>query len=258
MERTARIAALTYGAVCYALFFATFLYLIAFVADLAAPKTIDVGAAGTDLGRALLVDTFLLVLFGLQHSVMARPSFKRGWTRVVPRAIERSTYVLASSLVLIALMAFWQPIPATVWSVESPVGRAALLALYFVGVGTVLYSTVLIDHFDLFGLRQVVLYFRRRAYTDKSFVTPSLYKFVRHPLYIGWITMFWAAPTMTAGHFLFSLGMTGYILLAIPMEERDLADALGAPYARWRERTPAFVPRVGGGDVPVTRSVEAR
>jgi protein-S-isoprenylcysteine O-methyltransferase Ste14 len=257
MERNARIAALTYGAVCYALFFATFLYLIAFLADLAVPKTIDVGAA-TDVGRAFVVDALLVLLFGLQHSVMARPSFKRGWTRVVPRAIERSTYVLASSLVLIALMAFWQPIGATFWHVAGPVGRGLLRGLYFLGVGIVLYSTVLIDHFDLFGLRQVVLYFRRRAYTEKSFVTPSLYKFVRHPLYIGWITMFWAAPTMSAGHFLFSLGMTIYILAAIPLEERDLADALGAPYARWRERTPAFVPRIGGRELPVTRSAAAR
>jgi protein-S-isoprenylcysteine O-methyltransferase Ste14 len=253
MERTARIAALTYGAVCYALFFATFLYLIAFVADVAAPKTIETGAA-IDVGQAFLVDVLLLVLFGLQHSVMARPRFKAFWTRFVPRAIERSTYVLASSVVLIALMAFWQPIPATVWHVESELGRGLLRALYFSGVGLVLYSTFLIDHFDLFGLRQVVLYFRKRSYTDKNFVTPSLYRFVRHPLYIGWIVMFWAAPSMSAGHFLFSLSMTAYILLAIPMEERDLVDALGEPYRRWRERTPAFVPGVSGPSAPEVRT----
>jgi protein-S-isoprenylcysteine O-methyltransferase Ste14 len=249
MERNARFAALTYGAVCYALFFATFLYLIAFVADLAVPKTIDSGVA-PDLGRALLIDTLLLALFGIQHSVMARPRFKRWWTRFVPRAVERSTYVLASSLVLIALMAFWQPVGAAVWNVEGALGRGLLRATFFLGVGTVLYSTFLIDHFDLFGLRQVVLAFRRRAYTEKRFVTPSLYRFLRHPLYVGWITMFWAAPTMSAGHFLFALVLTGYILVAIPMEERDLSDALGEPYRQWRERTPAFVPRVGTGPLP--------
>jgi protein-S-isoprenylcysteine O-methyltransferase Ste14 len=256
MERNARIAALTYGAVCYALFFATFLYLIAFVADLAVPKTIDTGAA-TDVGRAFLVDTLLLALFGLQHSVMARPRFKRWWTRFVPRAVERSTYVLASSLALIALMALWQPIGAPVWHVESELGRALLRATLFLGVGTVLYSTFLIDHFDLFGLRQVVLAFRRRPYVEKRFGTPSLYRFVRHPLYVGWIIMFWAAPTMSAGHFVFSLVMTGYILVAIPLEERDLADVLGEPYRRWRERTPAFVPRLGARSVPSSTSSSA-
>ena len=245
MERNARIAALTYGAVCYALFFATFLYLIAFVADVAAPKTIETGAV-TDVGRAFLIDTLLLVLFGLQHSVMARPRFKAFFTRYVPRAAERSSYVLASSVALIALMAFWQPIGATVWHVESEVGRGLLHGLYLLGVGTILYSTFLIDHFDLFGLRQVVLYFRKREYTYKKFVTPSLYRFIRHPLYLGWIVMFWAAPSMSAGHFLFSLGMTVYILVAIPLEERDLAEALGEPYNRWRESTPAFVPGLGG------------
>jgi protein-S-isoprenylcysteine O-methyltransferase Ste14 len=247
MERNARFAALTYGVVCYALFFATFLYLIAFVADVAVPKTVDAGpaAVATDVGAAFLIDALLLALFGLQHSVMARPRFKTWWLRFVPRPIERATYVLASSAVLIVLFVFWQPIDATLWHVESEVGRGALLALFGLGVGTVLYSTFLIDHFDLFGLRQVVLYFRRREYTHKRFMTPSLYKLIRHPLYVGWIVMFWSAPTMTAGHFLFSLGMTAYILIAIPMEERDLADALGEPYRNWRERTPAFVPRVG-------------
>jgi methanethiol S-methyltransferase len=245
MERSTRIAALTYGAVCYAIFFATFLYLIAFLADLAVPKTINSGASG-DVGSAFLVDSLLLALFGLQHSVMARPRFKAWWTRFVPRAIERSTYVLASSAVLIALMAFWQPIDATVWQLHGEVARSVVRGVFFVGVGTLLYSTFLIDHFDLFGLRQVFLHFRRRAYSEKQFKTPSLYRFIRHPLYVGWITMFWATPTMSAGHFLFALMMTGYILLAIPLEERDLEGVLGEPYRRWRARTPAFVPGIGG------------
>jgi protein-S-isoprenylcysteine O-methyltransferase Ste14 len=248
MERNARIAALTYGAVCYALFFATFLYLIAFVADVAVPKTIASGP-GTDVGAAFLIDSLLLALFGLQHSVMARPRFKKWWTRFVPQPIERATYVLASSVALIALMAFWQPIDAIVWQAHSETLRGAVRGLYLLGVVTILYSTFLIDHFDLFGVRQVVLYFRRRAYSEKRFATPSLYKLIRHPLYVGWITMFWAAPTMTAGHFVFALGMTAYILVAIPMEERDLADVLGEPYRRWRERTPAFVPKLGAATV---------
>jgi len=245
MERNARIAALMYGVVCYALFFATFLYLIAFVADVIVPKTIASGPT-TDVGAAFLIDTLLVALFGLQHSVMARPRFKQWWTRFVPGPIERPTYVLASSAVLIALIAFWQPIDATIWHVENETLRGLVRVVYGLGVGTILYSTFLIDHFDLFGLRQVVLYFRKRSYTEKRFSTPSLYKLIRHPLYVGWITMFWAAPTMTAGHFLFALGMTAYILLAIPMEERDLESALGEPYRRWRERTPAFVPGIGG------------
>jgi protein-S-isoprenylcysteine O-methyltransferase Ste14 len=247
MGRNARFAALTYGAICYALFFATFLYLIGFVGNVFVPKTIDTGSAG-DLGRAFLVDTLLVVLFGLQHSVMARPRFKAWVTRLVPQPMERATYVLASSVALIALMRFWEPIDATVWHVSGEAGRAALYALYFGGVGLVLYSTFLIDHFDLFGLRQVVLAFRRVAYTEKRFMTPSLYRFIRHPLYVGWFLVFWAAPTMSAGHFLLALGMSAYILLAIPYEERDLSAALGEPYETWRTRTPAFVPKVGGAE----------
>jgi protein-S-isoprenylcysteine O-methyltransferase Ste14 len=247
MERNARFAALTYGAICYALFFATFLYLIGFLGDAFVPKTIDTGSAA-DLGRAVLVDTLLVALFGLQHSVMARPRFKRWVTRFVPQPMERATYVLASSIALIVLFRAWQPIAAPVWHVTNEAARAALYALYAGGVGLVLYSTFLIDHFDLFGLRQVVLAFRRIAYTEKRFMTPSLYRFIRHPLYVGWFLVFWAAPTMSAGHFLFALAMSGYILLAIPYEERDLAEALGEPYAKWRAETPAFVPSVRGGE----------
>ncbi len=239
-----RILALVFGVVCYALFFATFLYLVGFVGGVAVPKTID-GGVPTPLGTALWIDTALIVLFGLQHSVMARPGFKARWTRWVPAAIERPTYVLASSLVLIVLLWQWRPIPAPVWDVQVPVARAALQALFFGGVGLVLFSTFLIDHFDLFGLRQVALHFRGRPYSEKRFCTPLLYRFIRHPLYVGWIVTFWAAPTLSAGHFLLALGMTTYILLAIPLEERDLAEALGEPYARWRESTPAFVPRPG-------------
>jgi protein-S-isoprenylcysteine O-methyltransferase Ste14 len=245
MERTARFAALTYGAACYAIFFATFLYLVAFLADFAVPKTVDSGVA-TDVGRALLVNAALLALFGIQHSVMARPRFKRAWTRIVPAPIERSTYVLASSLVLVALFWQWRPIEAPVWEIEGGALRAAVTGVYVFGVALVLYSTMLIDHFDLFGLRQVALYFRRRSYSEKRFVMPFLYRFIRHPLYVGWLIVFWAAPTMTAGHFLFALGMSAYILLAIPLEERDLESLHGESYRAWRERTPAFVPGLRG------------
>jgi protein-S-isoprenylcysteine O-methyltransferase Ste14 len=250
----ARIATLAYGIVCYLIFFATFLYLQGFVAGLGVPKSIDSGSPGP-IGTALLVDTLLLVLFGLQHSVMARPRFKAWWTRWVPRPVERSTYVLASSAVLILLFALWRPIPAAVWSVEGPIASAALRGLFFAGVGLVLYSTLLIDHFDLFGLRQVVLHFRSRAYSEKRFAQPSLYRFLRHPLYVGWIVSFWATPFMSAGHFLFALIMTSYILVAIPMEERDLADVLGEPYRRWREQTPMFVPRVRPSGAPTPASL---
>jgi protein-S-isoprenylcysteine O-methyltransferase Ste14 len=239
-----RIGTLTYGIVCYLIFFATFLYLVGFVGDLAVPKSIDSGAAGP-LGRALVANTLLLVLFGVQHSVMARPGFKAWWTRFVPRPIERSTYVLASSAALALLVWLWQPIPAVVWDVSGPVGTAAARGLFLAGVGLVLYATFLIDHFDLFGLRQVFLAFRRKAYTHERFVTPSLYRFVRHPLYVGWIVTFWATPVMSAGHFVFALVMTGYILLAIPVEERDLEREHGEAYRRWREATPAFVPGLG-------------
>ena len=240
-----RIGTLVYGIVCYAIFFASFLYLVAFLGELGVPRSIDSGAPGP-LGRALVVDTLLLALFGVQHSVMARPRFKAWWTRFVPRPIERSTYVLASSAVLALLFWQWQPIPAPVWEISGPVGSAVARGLFLGGVGLVLYSTFLIDHFDLFGLRQVVLYFRRKAYAHKRFATPSLYRFVRHPLYVGWIVTFWATPVMSAGHFVFALVMTGYILLAIPLEERDLEAALGEGYRRWRASTPAFVPGAGG------------
>jgi protein-S-isoprenylcysteine O-methyltransferase Ste14 len=242
-----RTAALIYGFICYVVFFLAFLYLVGFLGNLAVPKSVDSGTAGP-LGAALLTDTLLLVLFGVQHSVMARPGFKAWWTRLVPRPIERSTYVLASSLALALLFWLWQPASAPVWQVEGGTARMVLRGLFFAGVGTVLYATFLIDHFDLFGLRQVVLYWRGLPYEDKRFTTPGPYRWIRHPLYVGWLTTVWATPVMSAGHFLFALVMTAYILVAIPLEERDLSALLGEPYRRYRDRTPLFVPRprVGG------------
>jgi protein-S-isoprenylcysteine O-methyltransferase Ste14 len=244
-----RTGVLVYGVVCYAVFFATFLYLVGFVGNLFVPTSIDSGTPGP-LGQALLGNTALLLLFGVQHSVMARPRFKARVARLLPPQIERSTYVLASSLVLVALFVFWQPIPQTLWQVTDPIGRAVLTGLFLSGVGLVLLSTFLIDHFDLFGLRQVVLHFRGIPYRDKRFATPFLYRWIRHPLYVGWLITFWATPAMSAGHFLLALVLTFYILVAIPFEERDLLAVLGEPYRRWRERTPLFVPRPGRIEAP--------
>lgn len=249
--------AFAFGAVSYGIFFATFLYLIGFLGGFGVPNPIDSGDAGP-LSVALLVNTTLLLLFGIQHSVMARPGFKQWWTRFVPQPIERSTYVLASSVVLIALYALWQPIPTLVWDITHPIARTAMIALFFGGFGLVLFSTFLIDHFDLFGLRQVVLHYRGRDYTEKHFGMPILYRFIRHPLYLGWFIAFWAAPTMSVGHLLFAVIMSGYILVAIPMEERDLGDLHGESYRRWRQSTPAFVPRIRTRPNQPTAPIPAR
>ena len=246
MEWTRRIGALGYGAICYAIFFATFLYMIGFVGNLAVPKSIDSGAAGP-LYEALLLNAGLLALFGLQHSVMARPSWKRWFTRVVPRSVERSSYVLASSAALILLFWQWRPIPTSLFQIENEFAWSVVTGVYLLGYAVILEATLLIDHFDLFGLRQVFLRATGRTYTEKSFVTPWLYKRIRHPLYAGWIITFWVTPAFSVGHLLFASAMTGYILVAIPLEERDLAAQLGEPYLDWRSRTPAFIPRIGRG-----------
>jgi protein-S-isoprenylcysteine O-methyltransferase Ste14 len=242
MSRTGRNAALVYGIACYAVFFVTFLYLIGWVTNLVVPASIDSGTSG-NVAVALAVDLALVALFGLQHSVMARPGFKRAITRVVPKPVERATYVLASSAAFVVLFAAWQPIPVALWQVHGAAG-AALTAGALLGFGVVLVITFLIDHFDLFGLRQVWLAWRGRPYTEKRFVTPGPYRYIRHPLYVGWMIAFWSAATMTVGHALFAAAMTGYILVAIRYEERDLVDLLGEPYRRWRAKTPMFVPRV--------------
>jgi len=250
-----RFTILGYGVICYGIFFATFLALVGFVANAYIPKGIDAGTTGS-LGSALLIDCALILLFAVQHTGMARPGFKRWLTRWIPQATERSTYVLLSSLVLIALMAAWQPLPGVIWSVGDPVGATLLWGLFGLGVGTVLYATFLIDHFDLFGLRQVFLSWRGTPYTHKTFVTPSLYKFIRHPLYVGWFLTFWMTPHMSAGHLLCAVGMSAYILVAIPFEERDLSEALGDVYRRYRARTPRFVPRLGGRSAAAVGAVK--
>jgi protein-S-isoprenylcysteine O-methyltransferase Ste14 len=232
-----------YGALSYAIFFGTFLYAIGFVGNLWVPKSID-SARVAPLGVALLINAGLLGVFAIQHSVMARPAFKRWWTRIIPKEAERSTYTLLSSLALIALFAFWEPIGGVVWSVQSPVGQALIYAAYAFGWTLVLVSTFLINHFDLFGLRQVWLHLIGRQYTRVGFATPAPYRFVRHPLYLGFLVAFWAAPTMTVTHLVFALVTTAYIVVAIQFEERDLVHEHGASYQAYRLRVPMLFPRM--------------
>lgn len=236
-----RLLILLYGVLSYALFFATFLYAAGFVGNLFVPRSID-SAAVVPLGHALLVNLGLLAAFAVQHSVMARPAFKRWWTRWVPEAAERSTYVLFSSLALIALFWFWQPMGGVVWDIDDPFARGAVHGLFAFGWGLVLVSTFLINHFDLFGLRQVWLHFRGRPYTPLRFRTPGPYRMVRHPLYLGWLFAFWATPTMTVAHLVFALLTTAYIFVAIQFEEKDLVDTL-PEYAGYRRRVPMIFPR---------------
>lgn len=235
-----RISIFLYGVLSYAIFFATFLYAIGFIGNLRVPKSMD-SPRETTLAVALLVDLGLLALFALQHSVMARPAFKRWWTRIVPESAERSTYVLFTSLALIALFVFWQPLGGTVWQVQSAAGRALLYGGYAFGWALVLYATFLINHFDLFGLRQAWLQLIGRPYQPLRFVTPAPYRLVRHPLYVGWLFVFWSIPDMSATHLLFAVMTTGYILIAIRFEERDLVVA-HPEYAEYRRRVPMLVP----------------
>jgi protein-S-isoprenylcysteine O-methyltransferase Ste14 len=236
-----RILALSYGVASYLAFLASFLYAVGFVGNLLVPKSIDLGPKGS-LPLAVLVDTLLLLLFAVPHSVMARPAFKRWWTRFIPPPIERSTYVLASSLTLSLLFWQWRPVPFVVWHVANPVGRWLLHAVFCVGWALVLVSTFLIDHFDLFGLRQVYLHASGHPYSPLGFKTPGLYRYVRHPLMTGFLLAFWAAPTMTTGHLLFAVATTAYILIALQLEERDLVSFHGAQYRAYRKRAGMLLP----------------
>jgi len=238
-----RLSVFLYGVLCYVVFFATFLYAIGFVCNLYVPRSLD-GPPVAPLASSLMIDLGLLLLFALQHSVMARPAFKRWWTRLIPEPAERSTYVIASSIALIILFAFWQPLGGVVWSVAQPTAVIVLYSLCAFGWLLVLVSTFLLNHFDLFGLRQVWLYLRGAPYTHLTFSTPGPYRLVRHPLYVGWLFAFWATPDMTLTHFVFALATSGYILAAIQLEERDLVRHLGTQYSDYRKRVPMLIPGI--------------
>ena len=253
-----RIAFFAYGSLSYLIFLGTFLYALAFVGNLGVPTALD-GAPSGSIAVALAIDVALLTLFAVQHSVMARKGFKDWWTRIVPKPLERSTNVLLSSVALIVLFWQWRPLGGVVWSVEDPLGRFVLRALFAFGWGLVLVSTFLINHFDLFGLRQVWLYLIGRPYTTLHFGTPVPYRLVRHPLYVGWLFAFWSTPTMTLAHLLFSIATTAYILIAIQLEERDLVREHGESYEAYRRSVPMLIPFTRRRqDAQQAKSVSAR
>lgn len=238
-------AALIYGIGGYLVFFCSLLYAVAFIGNYLVPKSIDVGPEG-GLAQSILIDAVLLGVFAIQHSVMARPAFKRWWTTIVPASCERSTYVLISSLLLILIFWRWRPIVTTIWEVE---GLSAILltAIYWIGWLTALASSFMIDHLDLFGLRQIFAGLRGTSAQAQPFSTPLLYRVVRHPLMLGFLLAFWATPHMTAGHLLFAVLTTGYIVIGVHLEERDLVAQFGATYERYRQRVPMLLPRLVGG-----------
>jgi methanethiol S-methyltransferase len=236
-----RLIFFLYGVICYLIFFGTFSYAVGFVSTLLVPKHID-SIPQSPLANALLINAGLLSLFALQHSVMARPAFKRWWTKIVPEPIERSTYVLLSSVCLLLLFWYWQPLGGVIWNVESETLQIVLQSLCLVGFGIVLITTFMINHFDLFGLRQVWLYLNGKKYESLPFRTPLFYKYVRHPLYLGFLIAFWSTPTMTAAHLFFAVMTTGYILTAIQFEENDLVKHFGSRYQDYKRSAPMIIP----------------
>ncbi len=237
-----RILSFIYGIVAYVIFLGSFLYAIAFVGDFWVSKTINAGPEAEIFWQGLLVNIGLLGLFAIQHSVMARDGFKKWWTKIIPKPIERSTYVLLSSLILILLFWQWRPMTEVIWSVESGILQTVLIVLFWLGWGIVLLSTFMINHFDLFGLREVYLYLKDKEITPIEFKEPGLYKYVRHPLMLGFIIAFWATPYMTLGHLVFSIATTGYIFVGIWFEERDLIRYHGKKYKEYRERVRMLIP----------------
>ena len=239
------IAAALYSVICYVIFFVTFLYAIGFVENAYVPKSIDSGTVGS-LVPSLLINSLLLGVFAVQHSLMARPQFKAAWTRIVPRPVERSTYVLFSSLALILLFVFWQPLPQTVWFAEG--GTAQFLTAFsLLGWAMVLVSTFLISHFHLFGLHQGFARILGYEASGGPFVTPLFYKYIRHPIYAGFIIAFWAAPVMSLGHLVFAIATTGYVLIGIWFEERDLTEHFGARYTQYQQDVGMLLPKIRPG-----------
>lgn len=236
-----RVLALVYGIVCYLFFLGTFLYAIGFVGNVGVPKSVDSGPASAPL-QAAVIDALLLSVFAIQHSVMARHGFKQHWTRVVSWYLERSTFVLAATLALALVLWQWRPIPHVLWDLRGTALAPLLSVLFWTGWAILLLSTCLINHFELFGLEQVWAYFQGREVTRPAFKTPSLYRWVRHPIYLGFVIAFWSAPVMTTGHLLFSIATTGYILVGIYFEERDLVRAYGEAYREYRQRVPMLFP----------------
>jgi protein-S-isoprenylcysteine O-methyltransferase Ste14 len=235
---------LLFAVICYAIFFATFLYLIGFVGDFALiPKSVDRPLSSLPTTTAAIVYVALIALFGLQHSIMARPGFKRAWTRIVPKPMERSIYVLMASVALMVMFAMWRPLNSTIWTVGNPAAADVLWALFWLGWGLVLISTFLINHFELFGLQQAWFHTRQREEQAPQMREPSLYRFVRHPMMLGFFFAFWAIPHMSAGHLLLAAGMSAYILIALQYEERDLVGLFGADYENYRTRVGMLIPR---------------
>jgi protein-S-isoprenylcysteine O-methyltransferase Ste14 len=238
------ILAVLYGIVAYVIFLVTFVYAIAFVGDIVVPKTVDSGTPGP-LMEALIVNVVLLGIFAVQHSVMARQGFKRWWTRIVPKSVERSTFVVFATAALALLLWQWRPMPDVIWSVQDPIAIAVIQVVFWLGWAILLLSTFLLNHFELFGLRQVLVRLMGWKTPEPQFRTPFLYKRVRHPLYLGFILGFWAAPTMTMGHLLLSVGTTGYILIGIFFEERDLVHMFGDQYRNYRRQVSMLIPLPG-------------
>ncbi|MFN7997722.1 MAG: isoprenylcysteine carboxylmethyltransferase family protein [Bryobacteraceae bacterium] len=236
-----RVMTFLYGILCYLIFCATFLYAVAFLGDFGFVKSIDSGP-DTGIGQALAINAALLALFAVQHSVMARQWFKQAWASLVPPPVERSTYVLFSSLAMILLFWLWRPMGGEIWEVDAPAARNAIWGVYALGWVILLAATFLINHFDLFGLRQVYLHLIGRPYTGLEFRTPGFYRYVRHPLYVGWLCIFWATPSMTTAHLVFAIATTAYILLAIRWEENDLIRIHGERYRVYREQVPKLIP----------------
>lgn len=242
-----RIAFFIYGTLCYLFFLGIFLYAVGFLGNFGAPNTID-GLPRVSIWQALAINILLLGIFAVQHSVMARQGFKRWWTQYIPKPIERSTYVLCTNIALALLFYAWQPMGGEIWQVQHPLGQAMLYGVFALGWGLVFLATLLINHFDLFGMRQVWLYLQKQAYTPLPFKTPALYRYVRHPLYVGWLLVFWATPTMTSAHLVFAVTTTIYILMAIQWEEKDLVAIHGQAYEDYQQKVPMLVPGLSKGN----------